>query len=233
MMVDEVFLDRVAHDLRGELSTMLTGVHYLLRFGRDVPTTTRDMLERIGGAGDRLTRLLEEFDDTVWLLDKPKPLLTAPVRLKALLNDVVGRSGKPAVLRGGQVRAELGDGDDGEFVGDAEMLARALMYIVDLFMIRAPEQVVRVVGTFEQGVPVVRVLDEGASVPDALLERLFEPFVENDLVPISPQGRRKLRLGLGLAISRSIFEAHGGSVDVESSSATGVSGLVLRCVLTR
>ena len=98
MIVEDTFLDRVAHDLRGELSTMLAGVHYLLRFGRDTGVPSREMLERVGDAGDRLTRLLEEFDDSAWLLDKPKPLLLAPVRLRMVVDDLLERSGKVAHL---------------------------------------------------------------------------------------------------------------------------------------
>ncbi|MBK9264328.1 MAG: HAMP domain-containing histidine kinase [Polyangiaceae bacterium] len=233
MIVDEIFVDRVAHDLRGELSTMLAGVHYMLRFGRDAAVPPRDMLERVGDAGERLTRLIEEFDDSVWLLDKPKPLLPAPTRLQELLDDVVTRSTKLAALRGVRPNVEIMDGGDREFTADADMLARALLYVLDFAMLRAPSPSVRVSATFDDGVPVVRIFDEGPTIPDPVKERLFEPFVENELASLLPQGKRKVRLGLGLAISRAIFEEHGGSLAVESPADANSSGIVLRCVLTR
>jgi two-component system, OmpR family, sensor kinase len=232
-IVDDTFLDRVAHDLRGELSTMLAGVHYLLRFGRDASVPSRDMLERVGDAGDRLARLLEEFDDCAWLLDKPKPLLLAPTRLRLLNDDVIERSGKLAQLRGVRLHIDLVDEENREFVGDFEMLSRALLYVADFTMLRSTSPEVRGTAKFEGDLPVFRIVDEGAHIPERLRDRLFEPFVENELANLVPQGRRRVRIGLGLAIARAIFEAHGGSLTVEPLGHTTSSGLVFRCILTR
>lgn len=233
MIVDETFLDRVAHDLRGELSTMLAGVHYLQRFGGNGASSSRDMLERVSEAGDRLARLLEEFDDCVWLLDKPKPLLLEPLRLRALIDDVVERSGKLAPLRGARLLVDLHDDESREFVGDSDMLSRALLYIADFAMLRAPGPEVRLEAGFVQENPVVSIEDRGAHVPERLCERLFDPFVENELAGLVPQGRRRVRIGLGLAISRAIVEAHGGTITIESLDGSPHAGIVFRCVLTR
>jgi C4-dicarboxylate-specific signal transduction histidine kinase len=53
-----------------------------------------------------------------------------------------------------------------------------------------------------QGLVVVTVRDSGVGVPESELTRIFEPFVTT-----KSQG-----LGMGLAISRSIVEAHGGRI---------------------
>jgi two-component system sensor kinase FixL len=52
------------------------------------------------------------------------------------------------------------------------------------------------------------VADNGPGVPAAARERLFHPFVSG-----KPSG-----MGLGLAVSRAIAEAHGGTLDVETAS---------------
>ena len=234
MIVEDLFLDRVAHDLRGELSTMLAGVHYLLRFGRDTGVPSREMLERVGDAGERLTRLLEEFDDSAWLLDKPKPLLLAPVRMRLLVDDLLERSGKVAQLRGARLLIDVANNDENrEFVGDQDMLARALLYVADFAMLRAAGPEVRGTAQYEGGLPVIRIIDEGAHIPESIRDRLFEPFAENELANLIPQGRRKVRIGLGLSIARAIFEAHGGSLTVEPLGHATSSGLVFRCIVTR
>ena len=67
MSVDDVFLSRVGHDLRGELATMVTGVHYVLRYEPELGDAARQMLNRVHGAGQRLRRLLDELDDAAWI----------------------------------------------------------------------------------------------------------------------------------------------------------------------
>lgn len=65
------------------------------------------------------------------------------------------------------------------------------------------------------------VADDGPGVPAAERERVFEPFVSG-----KPMG-----MGLGLAVSRAIAEAHGGSL-AAASAEHGEFHLVLPCAST-
>jgi signal transduction histidine kinase/CheY-like chemotaxis protein len=59
----------------------------------------------------------------------------------------------------------------------------------------------------------VRLTDTGRGIDRELLERIFQPFEQGDLsVPLEFGG-----LGLGLAISKGIIDAHGGQIQAESS----------------
>ena len=62
------------------------------------------------------------------------------------------------------------------------------------------------------------IADRGPGIPDGQLERVFEPFVTF----------REQGLGLGLAISRSIVTAHGGSIRAENNPDGGAT---FHCVL--
>jgi signal transduction histidine kinase len=64
----------------------------------------------------------------------------------------------------------------------------------------------------------VVVADRGPGIPHDQLERVFEPFVTF----------REDGLGLGLAISRSIVTAHGGSIRAENNADGGAT---FRCLL--
>jgi two-component system, LuxR family, sensor kinase FixL len=59
-----------------------------------------------------------------------------------------------------------------------------------------------------EGVSIwIRIADNGPGIADKIRPRLFEPFIS-----LKSSG-----LGLGLAISRAIVEAHGGALTVEPS----------------
>jgi two-component system, OmpR family, sensor kinase len=184
----------------------------------------------VSGAGDRLARLLEELDDAVWLLDTKKPLVLEKVKLGEFIDDVIARVSKAAALR--QVHLVVETPEEAcEFVGDADVLATGLAYVIDLAMLRALGQSVYVTVEVKHGAPFVRVSDEAGAVPDAILSRIFEPFMERELFSReAPTPRRKQRLGLGLPIARAIFEAHGGSL-VAAPSSSSPPGLSLSCVL--
>jgi two-component system sensor kinase FixL len=59
----------------------------------------------------------------------------------------------------------------------------------------------------------VCVRDTGAGVEEADLERIFKPFVTT----------KASGLGMGLSISRSIVEAHGGTIRAERHPDRGLS----------
>src|SRR4051812_8397615 len=90
MRVDESFFGRVGHDFRGELATMLAGVHFLLRYESGFSPTARQMLERVNAAGQRLKRLLDESGAVAWALEGPRHLPSVrKVALRALITSAL------------------------------------------------------------------------------------------------------------------------------------------------
>jgi two-component system sensor kinase FixL len=69
---------------------------------------------------------------------------------------------------------------------------------------------VATMGINDTGVEVT-VADTGPGIPDELAARLFKPFVTT-----KPGG-----MGIGLAISRSIIEAHGGRLSMAPNAGGG------------
>jgi C4-dicarboxylate-specific signal transduction histidine kinase len=63
----------------------------------------------------------------------------------------------------------------------------------------------------KDGTICVRVRDAGPGFPDGLADQLFEPFFST-----KPEGT-----GMGLAIARSIIEAHGGTLAAENCAEGG------------
>ena len=59
----------------------------------------------------------------------------------------------------------------------------------------------------------IRVLDDGPGIPEAELERVFEPFYRLE----SSRNRATGGTGLGLSIARDVAQAHGGSLTLDES----------------
>lgn len=219
MWMDDEFFARVGHDLRGELATMLAGIHYVLRYEKELGSGSRDMLERVRGAGERLKRLLDEFDNAVWLrAETRRPLLVSSCDAGELARRAAAHLEDLAASRGVTISVAAEPSSSTSLQADAELLRVALEYVVGFAVLRSRDRPVRVhvAGAGDRG-PVVTVVDEAGPVAPEPLARLLEPFGERAAMPVDPAGpRRRERLGLGLAIARGIFDAHGGGLTVES-----------------
>ena len=79
----------------------------------------------------------------------------------------------------------------------------------------------------EGGDAILRVKDTGVGISPDLLPRVFDLFVQSE----RGLDRRHGGLGLGLAIVRSLVEAHGGRIDVWSPGLNGGTEFVVRLPL--
>jgi signal transduction histidine kinase len=115
--------------------------------------------------------------------------------------------------RKGEVQLEVRTVPEATLLGDRiqlEIVLRNLLSNALQALERMPSDAERHI-TVDAGIEGVfiwiRIADSGPGIADKIRSRLFEPFVT-----LKSSG-----LGLGLAISRSIVEAHGGSLVVEPS----------------
>ncbi|HEY7241405.1 MAG TPA: ATP-binding protein [Burkholderiales bacterium] len=68
----------------------------------------------------------------------------------------------------------------------------------------------------------LRVLDEGPGIPEAELERAFEPFFRGD----ASRSRETGGFGLGLGIARNIARAHGGELTLQNRPEGGLAAIL-------
>jgi signal transduction histidine kinase len=101
---------------------------------------------------------------------------------------------------------------------DRERLHQVLTNLIDNAMLHSPpgERVLLSAGSAAGQVRVV-VEDQGPGIPADELERVFERFYRADNARASNTGGA----GLGLAISRRIVEAHGGTIHAEAGEPHG------------
>ena len=99
---------------------------------------------------------------------------------------------------------------------DTDLLQRVLENLLDNAIRHAParSQVQLLTARTDTAVEI-RVRDEGAGIPAALRDLIFDPFVQAPALdrPVTRTGR-----GLGLAFCKLAIEAHGGTIRVEEAS---------------
>ncbi len=104
--------------------------------------------------------------------------------------------------------------------GDPVALERLFQNLVDNAVVYAGGGVARV-ERHGSGV-LATIADRGPGIADDVLERVFEPFERGD----PSRSRATGGLGLGLAIARSIAQAHGGSVVARNREGGGLEVVV-------
>ncbi len=95
-------------------------------------------------------------------------------------------------------------------------LRRALRNIIENALAYAGSAAVHI--EHRGGGLAVIIEDDGPGIPEADLSRVFEPFVRLE----ESRNRETGGVGLGLAIVRTILQAHGGDINVENRSEGGL-----------
>ncbi|MHB8587109.1 MAG: sensor histidine kinase [Thermoplasmatota archaeon] len=206
------FLNTAAH----ELNTPLTPIKIQLHTLRADPKATRDervqrALDLLDRNFDRLTMLVRELLDSARIQGGGLKVIPEVVDLHAIVEDAV-ESFLAAASAGGISLETSHSGEPWVFV-DRSRLIQVLYNLLSNALKFTPRGgTVRVRVDRLADAVLLSVEDTGMGMTDAQMRRLFEPFVQvHDHMPNAPVGT-----GLGLYISRSIVNLHGGSIWVES-----------------
>ena len=206
---EDEFLNMLAHELRNPLAPVLTTLDVLRVRGQSEDIAAIDRPLR------HLARLLDDLLEYSRLARGTLKLGRERVELADVVERATELSGPfsdrvyVAVPRVGLT-----------VVADVERLANAIAHlIVNAAEHGRPEGRVSVDAIRGDGRVKLVVRNEGR-IPEEVAARLFQAFVQE------PQGLDRPRggLGLGLAITRSLVELHGGTIHVTSTtSSTEVS----------
>jgi signal transduction histidine kinase len=203
----------LSHDLRHHLATVVANAEFLyeserLKLDRD------EIYREIQGASAQMTDLLDSLRE---LSREGAAISPAPAALDACVRRAADSVLARPELRGCSIAITTSGEMSGVF--DARKMERVFFNL----LLNACEAgasshcQVRIEISSSAESFEIRVIDNGAGVPDAVRESLFDPFVSAG----KPNGT-----GMGLAIVKKIVQDHGGSVIVENSSPQGSTFLV-------
>jgi len=200
--------------LRGELEVALRAPRSLEEYRRVLQSALEE-IDRIASLTDGLL-LLARADAGVLRMDRQ------PLDLADLVADVYGKVKVLAESR--SVDLALGPVEPVSIRGDYDRLSRLLLNLADNG-IKYTDPGGRVTLSLEGDGEwaALRVSDTGIGLSPGERERIFQPFYRTAEAHSRGEGGH----GLGLAIARSIAEAHGGRIQVESAPGGGSTFTVL------
>jgi signal transduction histidine kinase len=195
-------LANASHELRSPLARMKMAV---------------SMLD--GATPAQREKLKREIDTNVGELDALVEEVLLASRLEATAGlshpepiDLLGL----AVEEGARVQATV-EGGPATIVGDERLVRRALRNLLEnARRYGGAEIVVSIVAKPADGGALISVCDRGPGVPEAMRERIFEPFFR-----LPGHAEQAGGVGLGLSLVKQIAERHGGHVRCEAREGGG------------
>jgi C4-dicarboxylate-specific signal transduction histidine kinase len=205
----------IAHEVSQPLSAMMTNARAgLRRLDGSCPSEElRGVLNDIVADGKRASDVITRVRGLV----KQTPMRPISLDVNDVVDDVLALS-RP-MLRERNVRLEIQRVPDlPPVTGDRIQLQQVLLNLVinaadAMRAVTAQSRVLEIRTARYDGHISVLVHDSGPGLSEASVRRIFTPFFTT-----KPDG-----MGVGLSISRSIVEAHGGQLNLKSNSDDGAT----------
>jgi len=205
----------LAHELNQPLTAILSNARAALRF---IESGTLDM--------DELKEILQDIasDDkragdiirTLRSMVKPEQGEREPVATNDLLREVVTLFNSEAVMRNIKVEVDLADALPQVVVNKVqlqEVVVNLMMNAAESMLDVPDDKRIVIRSRADSGAVQVAVCDTGPGIGEKELARLFEPFFTT----------KRSGLGMGLSLSRSIIEAHGGRLCAKNNETGGAT----------
>ncbi len=211
-------LATVAHELRGPLTALAQSSELL---AEDFLSLDPEQIKSMLGAMHRRTLwlqgLVENLLCAATLREGRLSLFRQSLSLTDLFADVDAVVGPILAQRGQRLRVRL-HRPLPEVLADSRRLGQVLInLILNASKFGAADTPIDVTISAREGAVRVSVADRGPGVPADQVDRLFQPYYRAP----STADTVKDGVGLGLSIVKSIVEAHGGCVGIESRRGGG------------
>jgi len=213
MQLQEDFVSTISHELRTPLGFIKGYSTSLLREDTSWDEATqKEFLSIIDEEADRLSLLIENVLESARLQSKTLPLRFQPLRLDAVIRDVVTR----LRARYKNLDVDLKLETTPPMQGDGVRIAQVFDNLFTNAVKYAPDSSIRVHLKQSDQTMLVSVADQGPGIPNESLSLIFDRFYR-------VRTEKATGTGLGLFICRQIIDAHRGKIWAESTPGQGTT----------
>jgi PAS domain S-box-containing protein len=207
----EIILHTISHDLRTPLTVVLGHAELLGSSCQAEDSQTH--VEAILQGGERMNTMIEDLVEAARLEGGEIDLRKETVALESFFPDFL-RQAAPA-LDTSRIALDIPP-DSPPIAADPARLERILINLLSNALKYSPEdRPVQVRARTQNGAVLLAVRDEGQGIDPRDLPHIFKRFYR------PRAGRKAGGVGLGLYITHSLVQAHGGRISVESTPGQG------------
>jgi two-component system, OmpR family, sensor histidine kinase KdpD len=207
-------LDSVTHEFRTPLTSIKASVSTLLSTAALDDAERRDLLDVIDEETDRLNRLVGEAAEMAQLDAQKVELHLEPHSVMEIIQAAIEKSTQP--LGKHELRLQVPETLP-EVRADLERIAEVLIHLLENAAKYSPEDApITVSAEVRDKMMEISVADRGPGIDDLEQSLVFEKFYRG-----RDQRYRVQGTGMGLAISKAIVEAHGGTIGLTSQLGRG------------
>ena len=209
------FTADAAHELRTPLSVLISEAQVTLARERS-PDEYRHAIHVCLDTAQQMRRLAESLLELARFDAGQETLKREPFDLAALARDCAALVRPLAEARGIRLHCET---DAAPCTGDAVRISQVVTNLLSNAIEYNRERgEVRVNVSRQNGSAILTVTDTGEGIPAENLPRIFERFHRGDTARSGG-----IHAGLGLAICKTIVDAHGGTIKVTSKHGEGTA----------
>jgi len=211
------FSSSMAHEIRNPLAGIMAGLQYLQRVG-GVPETQNENIEFILSEVRRIDRLISDILNVIQV----KELVYHPAELDKIAKNGIQSVQEIAAKKRVELALEAPDPSRPVMI-DADRITQVVINLLKngieasgegetvTVRVRFPSEVDEVLFDEYRDFAIIQVEDRGVGFSEEEKGRIFEPFFTT----------KKEGTGLGLYVSHSIIERHGGYLFLETEKGKG------------
>ena len=210
------FIATASHELRTPLTSVQMGVHLMLEGAvGELTDKQQEVLQACRQDCERLDKLMRDLLDLSKIEAGESQPRLAPVRARELIATAAEELRPQVEAKGLGLRVDA-PVDLPRVLADSAQIERVISNLVVNAVRYTKRGEIKIGAERRDDHVAVSISDTGNGIPAEYLPHIFDKFVQ---VPGAQTGGA----GLGLAISKSLVEAHGGHMSVQSEVGRGAT----------